>query len=74
MKRGKLFYDGELDRINVRFDNGGYGDGFRCGDVIEAYNPQRDRWESRRLEYDGARDEWYFVGFGAIPIGTEIRM
>ena len=74
MKHGKLFYGGELDRINVSFEGSGYGEGFHCGDVLETYNPQSGLWEERRLEYDHGRDEWYFVGVGAIPVGTEIRV
>ena len=74
MKYGRLFYDGQLDHINVRFKDGSYGDGFHCGDVLETYNPTNGGWEQRRLEYDDNRDEWFFVGFGSIPVSTVIRM
>ena len=74
MKYGRLFYDGELGRINVVFEDKSYGDGFHCGDILEAYNPKNRSWELRRLEYDHNRDKWFFVGFGSIPVSTEIRM
>ena len=38
MKYGKLFYDGQLDRINVWFEDGSYGDGFHCGEILETYS------------------------------------
>lgn len=74
MKYGKLFYDFELDRINIAFEDGGYGDGFHSGDILDVYDPQDGHWKERRLEYDHSRDEWYFAGFAVIPAGAEIRI
>ncbi|MPN05515.1 hypothetical protein SDC9_152766 [bioreactor metagenome] len=74
MKYGKLFYDSELDRVNVSFGNGLYGDGFHCGDTFEIYNPENSQWEWQRLEYSHSDEEWFFVETGSIPAGIEIRI
>lgn len=73
MKYGKLFFDDEIERVNVHWEDGSYGDGFHCGEVLDAYIPVKGTWEPYRIEYDHAEKEWYFVGLGSIPVCTEIR-
>lgn len=71
MTYGKLFYDNETDRIKVNWEDGSYSDGFHCGEVIDVYIPVKGIWEPYRIEYD---TEWYFFGFGPIPVDTKIRI
>ncbi|MEG2653387.1 MAG: DUF5348 domain-containing protein [Ruthenibacterium sp.] len=73
MKYGTLFFDTEPDRINVEWEDGSYGDGFRCGDVVNVRRPEDREFVQLRLEYDPIGDEWYFADAGEIPYGTEIR-
>lgn len=73
MKYGELFYDSEIGRINAQWEDGSYGDGYHCGDILEVRRPSDAAFAQLRLEYDESRDEWHFIGAGAIPCGTEVR-
>lgn len=77
MKYGKIFVDSEIDRVNVHWDDGTYGDGYHCGEVVEIKVPAIGEWEKYRIEYNHEQQAWYFAGmpkaYGNIPVGTEIR-
>ncbi|MFI3228089.1 MAG: DUF5348 domain-containing protein [Clostridia bacterium] len=74
MKFGKLFYDSEINRVNISFYKGGYGYGYHCGDIINARIPTSTDFKKYRIEYDASKQEWYFVGLGSIPAGTEVSI
>lgn len=74
MKFGNLFYDTEINRVNVSWADGSYGDGYHCGDVIKVRRPEDTEFRYLRLEYDHGEKEWYFSGVGEIPFGTEVRV
>lgn len=77
MKYGKIFVDTEIRRLNVHWEDGSYGDGFHCGEVVNIRVPEIGKWEHYRIEYNHSEQEWYFAGlprkYGCIPVDTEIR-
>ena len=61
MRNGTLFYNAELDRMDIAF-SGGHYDGTHCGECLDVniYGA----WIPVRMEYDGPRCEWYLIGRG----------
>ena len=82
-RTGKLFYDTELERVNISFDDGTYHDGLRCGDCLEFrtvdFSKSRlgdEKWVPTRIEYDHTEKEWYLDGLdgsGEIPVDNVVR-
>ena len=66
MKIGKLYYDGNLDRYDMRYENGGEYGGFHCGEVIEVRKDEE--WKKTRFEYSHrVNGGWYLVGLDISP-------
>ena len=66
MREGKLYYDGNIGRYDVRFPDGGEYGGLHCGEVLEILFKRG--WCPARLEYDhvdGGR--WYLSGLEESP-------
>lgn len=59
MRQGKLFYNTELERMDIAFSDGHYN-GIHCGECFDIM--VYDTWVPVRMEYDHARREWYLIG------------
>ncbi len=59
MRQGRLFYNAELERMDIAFSDG-YYNGIHCGGCfdVKIYGA----WVPVRMEYDGALREWYLIG------------
>lgn len=57
-KKGILFYNSKLDRMDIRFCDSTYG-GLHCGEVFDVYF--EDFWAEVRIEYDLPNKQWYLV-------------
>jgi hypothetical protein len=61
MRQGTLFYNAELDRMDIAFSDG-YYNGIHCGECLDMriYGA----WVPVRMEYDHYRRTWYLIGRG----------
>jgi len=83
MKLGRLFYDSSEQRLNIRFEDGTYSGGLRCGDGLEFrtvdFTKSRlgdEAWVHTSIEYCHTEQEWYLVGLyspGEIPVHNLVR-
>lgn len=69
-KKGVLYYNHSLDRMDIRFDNADTYGGLHCGECLEAYN--NGEWVPTRVEMN---EDWYFVGCPELcKDGTVVRI
>lgn len=59
MKRGKLYYDSEINRPYIAFCDGTYSEPIHCGELV--YLPLGGQMQAARLELD-PDDAWYYAG------------
>jgi len=59
MREGKLYYDGSIERYDIKFSDGSEYGGLHCGKVFEIHFP--DGWAPARIEYD--EDGWYLIDY-----------
>ena len=57
-REGNLYYDSDIARMDVEFDNGVIG-GLHCGDFLDA--KIGDEWVPTRIEHSDDFG-WYLVG------------
>ena len=70
MKQGTLFFNGNLDRYDIRFDRGDHYGGLHCGECFDAFLD--GEWKPTRIEMG---DYWYLVGFrDKEMIGLRVRI
>jgi len=66
MRKGKLYYAGNIGRYDVRFTDGYEYGGIHAGDVLEV--SMDGVWEPLRIEYNhSGGGYWYFVGADTTP-------
>lgn len=70
MKKGKLVYDSESNRMDVLFENGELYGGLHCGTTLDVF--QNGKWSPTRIEMG---DDWYLVGIQVDSlIGLTVRI
>ena len=57
MQQGVLFFNGQSDRMDILFENGGPYGGLHCGTAMEVL--VNGEWIPTRIE---CADDWYLVG------------
>jgi len=72
MKQGKLYYDGNLGRYDILFEDGSEYGGLHCGDCFEVQLlKSASGWIPTRIEYDhgddGGEVGWYLTGLENSP-------
>jgi len=78
MKEGKLFYNYDLDRVDILYQDGREHGGLHAGNVIDVKT--RAGWQPMRIEYSADGDDWYFIGdvdiclYEAIFRGLPVRI
>ena len=61
-KQGKLFYNHNLQRMDIVFDDETFLGGLNCGDTLDVLvDPIKWKWENVRVEYDDDLG-WYLKG------------
>ena len=69
-REGKLFYDKESGRYDIRFGMESYYGGLHCGECFEV--KINDVWVPVRIEMD---EDWYLVGLPLKRLdGLTVRM
>jgi len=77
-KIGKLFFDTETQRIDIKFEDGTYYGGLHCGETLDYLRNNQwtnHEWIQTRIESD-VDGEWYLVGLydgGMIPCENTVR-
>lgn len=67
---GNLFYDPEMGRYEIRFDEDSYYGGLHCGDCFDV--KVGDTWVPVRIEI---ADDWYLVGLPDVKLpGLTVRV
>jgi len=67
---GALYYDPELDRMDIRFDNHAYHGGLHCGTPLEVL--LNDCWVPTRIE---KANDWFLVGLSGLRLpGLRARL
>ena len=70
MKCGILDYRYDINRMDIKFEDGGRFDGLNCGQPLEARI--NGRWVPTRIEYG---KDWYLVGSPKVILeGLKVRM
>lgn len=70
MQEGKMFYNRQLDRMDIRFKNGSTYGGLHCGETMDA--KINDIWVPTRIEM--SRD-WYLIGLKGLELdGMTVRI
>jgi len=59
MKEGRLIWDANANRPDIKYNDGTYYGGLHCGNTFEVLI--RDEWQWARIELRG-NDTWYLDG------------
>ena len=70
-KEGILVWDGNIQKPDIMFDDGGYYGGLNCGDVLEAFID--GRWIDTRLELND-KENFYLVEIGEKILWQKVRI
>ena len=70
MQQGVLYFEGQTERMDIRFENKEIYGGLHCGTAIEVLI--NDEWVPTRIEYG---NDWYLVGVQkeSLP-GLQVRI
>jgi len=70
---GYLAYDFKDQRYQVCYGIEQYTPGLHCGEVLEIFVPERNKWERGRLEMS-VQGEWYLYGVPDVLLsGARVR-
>lgn len=70
-KEGYLVWDGNMQRPDIKFNDGSYYGGLNCGSVLEALI--NDKWINTRLELND-KENFYLVGIGEEILWQKVRI
>ena len=73
MKEGYLTWDSNSERPDIRYHDGSYYGGLRCGNTLEALI--RGCWRPARIEYCHSSGTWYLecIEDGNDILGLTVR-
>ena len=73
-KEGTLFYNSNLKRLDISFDDDTLYGGLHCGDTLDVLvNSLKWEWQNVRVEYDDDRG-WYLMGCTSPEFDLRVRI
>lgn len=69
MREGKMYYNGDIERYDVKFNDGEEYGGLQCGDYFEV--KVNGKWQPTRIEHSpNESGYWYFTDIDTHPNET----